>query len=338
MRALVTGAAGFIGSHITDALVGGGAEVSVIDSLETGSIANLSDYPIKRGVYQALQNIPLQSLIEIVESVDVIFHQAALGSVPRSIITPARTFDNNVVAFVHLLEAVRRSYNKPRVVFASSSSVYGDVPTSLKVESTTGNAVSPYAASKQAKEIYGRIYARTFNLRVVALRYFNVFGARQRVGEYAAVIPTWIEAMVKNEQVVINGDGNTARDFTPVRRVVTANLCAASATLYKHFDEFNVSGGNLITLNDLFKVLARITSYKKSPVYVEERKGDIRGSVGDQEKIQKHLAVGGKLSLNDLNDCLEETVRYYRSQMELAKESESHGRPKSTESRAADYH
>jgi UDP-N-acetylglucosamine 4-epimerase len=234
---LVTGSAGFIGSHLVQRLLSLGQRVVGVDNFATGSRANVeaarSSVSADKGALYTFfeQDIrDRQGLIELAtqHTPDVILHQAALGSVPRSIADPVSSHQANVDGFINILEAARAAGVK-RFVYASSSSVYGDIGAGAKVEGEIGNCLSPYAATKRIDEIYAQVYARTYGLETIGLRYFNVFGPRQDPnGPYAAVIPRWLAAMRKREGVVIYGDGSTSRDFCFIANVVQANLLAAT--------------------------------------------------------------------------------------------------------------
>ncbi|MFO0417664.1 MAG: NAD-dependent epimerase/dehydratase family protein [Pseudomonadota bacterium] len=234
---LVTGSAGFIGSHLVERLLNLGQRVIGVDNFATGSRQNVdavraSVSPEKGALYSFFeQDIrDRDGLVELCaqHAPHVILHQAALGSVPRSIVDPVSSHQANVDGFVNILEAARAAGVK-RFVYASSSSVYGDIGAGAKVEGEIGNCLSPYAATKRIDEIYAQVYARTYGLETIGLRYFNVFGPRQDPnGPYAAVIPRWLAAMRKKEGVVIYGDGSTSRDFCFIANVVQANLLAAS--------------------------------------------------------------------------------------------------------------
>jgi UDP-N-acetylglucosamine 4-epimerase len=299
---LVTGAAGFIGSHLCEALLGLEQDVRALDNLATGSRANLEDVRARAG-RSASERLEfthgdvcdLATCRAACQGVDLVLHQAALGSVPRSIEEPLTTHASNVTGFVNLLVAAKDA-GCARVVYASSSSVYGDAPELPKREDALGKPLSPYAASKRVDEVYAEAFAQAYGLSPVGLRYFNVFGPRQDPGgAYAAVIPRWIATLLAGERPVINGDGETSRDFCPVRNVVQANLLAALAGPQVSARVFNVALGERLTLNQLFQVirseLARlgVDCAGIEPRYGPERAGDIRHSLADLSRARAEL-------------------------------------------------
>jgi UDP-N-acetylglucosamine 4-epimerase len=328
-RWLVTGAAGFIGSHLVEALLLHGQDVVGVDDFSTGTRSNLEDVAARSGPERWRRFVLLEGDIRsaavcrrAVESVDVVLHQAALGSVPRSLEHPLETHAVNVLGTVQLLEAVRRG-PMARFVFASSSSVYGDDPSLPKVEATLGSPLSPYAASKVAAELAARVYARAFGLVTVGLRYFNVYGPRQRPdGPYAAVVPRWIEAFLDGRPVVVYGDGESSRDFCFVADAVRANLLAAlgdGAAIAGSV--VNVAGGERSSLNRLFGLLreriSRALPEVGGRVAVHEpfRPGDVRHSEADLAEARRALGFQPR---HDLRGGLDETVAWYQSRREGA--------------------
>jgi UDP-N-acetylglucosamine 4-epimerase len=297
---LVTGAAGFIGSHLAEKLLNLGHRVIGIDNFSTGSRKNIE--AIKAGVtgekaaklaFFELDIRDRSSLMELVcqHSPRYILHQAALGSVPRSIADPISSHESNVDGFINLLEAARAG-GVERVVYASSSSVYGDISDKSKVEGRVGNCLSPYAATKRIDEIYAQVYGRAFGLETVGLRYFNVFGPRQDPnGPYAAVIPRWLAAMSRGEAITIYGDGSTSRDFCYIANVVDANIRAATAPPDSKAvnSVVNIACGATTSLLELERmlrtsvagVLKRAPESLPAPRFEPFRQGDIPHSMAD---------------------------------------------------------
>ncbi|WP_310467270.1 SDR family oxidoreductase [Sphingomonas sp.] len=297
---LVTGAAGFIGSNLVEALLAAGQSVVGLDNFATGYQHNLDEVerllPADAGAFRLITgDIRERAACDAaVAGVDYILHQAALGSVPRSIDEPLISHDVNVTGFVNMLDAARRAGVK-RFVYAASSSTYGDEPSLPKREELIGNPLSPYAATKLANEIYAAVYAITYGFRATGLRYFNVFGPRQDPdGAYAAVIPKWTAAMIAGDDVVINGDGDTSRDFCFVANAVQANLRAALAPDNVQGEVFNVAVGQRTSLTQLFAALRgelgrHQIHYDRAPVMAEFRPGDVRHSLADITKAQSLL-------------------------------------------------
>jgi UDP-N-acetylglucosamine/UDP-N-acetylgalactosamine 4-epimerase len=321
-RWLVTGGAGFIGSHLTQRLLSLGQEVVVLDNLATGSQKNLD---------LVLQATPEQhrSKLRFVQGditqpadcrtacagVDYVLHQAGLGSVPRSIERPADSHEANVTGTLNIFIAAKDAGVK-RVVYASSSSVYGDDAHLPKIETRTGNPLSPYAASKAMCEVYAQVFHRCYGLQCLGLRYFNVFGPRQDPeGPYAAVMPKWFAALKAKQPVFINGDGETSRDFCFVANVVQANMLAATAQHPELAAQaFNVAKGDRTTLNELFAAIREgiaerdASIGKPEPTYRDFRAGDIRHSQADTALITRLL---GYAPTHDVHQGLQETVDWY---------------------------
>ena len=316
-RWLVTGAAGFIGSNIVEALLRAGQEVVGLDNFATGHQRNLDELgkPLsdeQRVSFQfAKGDIRVrEDCFEAVKGVDFVLHQAALGSVPRSLAEPLATHDANVTGFINMLEASRQAGVK-RFVYAASSSTYGDEPTLPKREERIGQPLSPYAATKLINEIYATAYANSYGFKAVGLRYFNVFGPRQDPdGAYAAVIPAWAKAMLTDQEVLIFGDGETSRDFCFVANAVQANVRAALALDVAQNEVYNVAVGERSTLNELFGLLRseleqHQIAYRREPVYRDFRAGDVRHSLADVSKAERlldyrpthKLAAGMRLAL-----------------------------------------
>jgi UDP-N-acetylglucosamine/UDP-N-acetylgalactosamine 4-epimerase len=289
---LVTGGAGFIGSNIVEYLLKHKAKkVVVLDNLATGFIENVN-------LFSSLENFQFikgdicnpDDCIKACSGIDYVFHQAALGSVPRSIKNPIATHNVNSTGFLNILLAARDAKVK-RVVYASSSSVYGDSKILPKVEHQIGKQLSPYAVSKMTNELYGEIFAKTYSMEIVGLRYFNIFGPRQNPqGEYAAAIPLFINAILNNEQPAINGDGEQTRDFTFVANAVQANIKAMFAELKNtQGDVFNIAVAERVSLNNLIDIIKKLTGSSIQPLYRAERAGDIRDSLADISKAKTIL-------------------------------------------------
>ena len=302
-RWLVTGAAGFIGSNLVEALLRLNQTVVGLDNFATGHQHNLDQVQALVGS-QAWRNFSfirgdicdLPTCATACTNVNFVLHHAALGSVPRSIEDPILSNQSNVSGFVNMLVAARDA-KVQRFVYAASSSTYGDHPALPKVEDQIGKPLSPYAVTKYVNELYADVFARCYGMETIGLRYFNIFGPRQDPdGAYAAVIPKWISAMIKNEPLLINGDGETSRDFCYVENVVQANVLSALSNNPKAINEvYNVAVNDRTTLNELFEAqrallvnrFAHLKSYK--PVYQDFRPGDVRHSQADISKAKNLL-------------------------------------------------
>lgn len=297
---LVTGCAGFIGSNLLETLLKAGQHVVGLDNFATGHQRNLDE--VKSLVTEAqwanfqfinadIRN--LSSCQQACAGVDYVLHQAALGSVPRSINDPITTNETNISGFLNMLVAARDAGVK-RFVYAASSSTYGDHPALPKVEDVIGKPLSPYAITKYVNELYADVFSRSYGFHSIGLRYFNVFGPRQDPnGAYAAVIPKWTAAMIAGQDVVINGDGETSRDFCFVANAVQANIKAALADITQS-EVFNVAVGDRTSLNTLFNAIASALAenglqYSKTPVYAAFRAGDVRHSQADISKANTML-------------------------------------------------
>lgn len=298
---LITGAAGFIGSHLTERLLTSNQHVIGIDNLSTGTKANLLEVKANvtneqwsRFTFYEGSVMDMAFCMNATKGVDYVLHEAAIGSVPKSFEDPIATTNINILGTLNVILASHRNRAK-KLVLASSSSVYGDNTEHIKVEQSTGTPLSPYAASKQMNELHGKILSTNLNLPIVALRYFNVFGPRQTTnGPYAAVIPKWIDHMARFKEIVIYGDGATSRDFCFIKNVINANILAALAEPSTMFDCFNVGCGTKYTLNELFietrKILKlRGIDYGLSPIHRALRPGDICHSQASIEKIHRCL-------------------------------------------------
>jgi len=306
-RALVTGGAGFIGSHLVDRLLADSWEVAVLDDLSSGRPENL-DNAGRRVRFVEGDLCDEVTLRGAAEGVEVIFHQGAVPSVPRSIVEPVRTHGVNATGTLGVLE-VARECGVRRVVYAASSSAYGDTPELPKVETMPPNPRSPYALQKYSGEIYCRLYSELYGLEAVALRYFNVFGPRQDPeSEYAAVIPRFVTAALQGKPPTIYGDGEQTRDFTFVSDAVEANVRAADS------DEavgqvMNVAGGRRTSLNELLGEIGQLTGTRVEASYQEARAGDVRDSFADLGRAGELLGFRPRVSLRD---GLAQTVEYFR--------------------------
>jgi len=307
---LVTGGAGFIGSHITERLVREGHLVRVLDNFSSGHEANLISF--RSGVELIRGDICDKQLVsEATNGVDVVFHEAALGSVPRSVADPATTHDVNITGTLNVLLAARDAGVK-RVVYASSSSVYGETPVLPKREDMSVQPLSPYALSKLVGEHYASVFKQVYGFEVVSLRYFNIFGPRQDPeSQYAAVIPRFITALLDGKSPVVYGDGLQSRDFTFVDNVVNANLLAAEAEGVAG-RAFNVACGGRYTLLDLLAQVKEILGSDIEPVHEGARAGDVRDSQASIEAARQ--AFGYRVSV-DFEEGLRKTVDWYREQV-----------------------
>src|SRR5574342_223484 len=323
-RWVVTGGAGFIGSHLVQLLLEHQQEVVVLDNYSTGHRENVED--VRRCVGPGPASLLTviegdirsgEDCLRTVRGADVVLHQAALGSVPRSVEQPLTTSDVNVSGFLNVLEAARSGGTR-RVVYASSSSVYGDHPALPKREEQIGRPLSPYAASKHCDEVYAQAFGRCYGIELIGLRYFNAFGPRQDPnGPYAAVMPRWFARLLQGEGVEIFGDGETTRDFCHIANVVQANVLAATTTDPAALGQvYNVAYGARTSLNELFdlirKEVARFRPDAASarPSYRPFRPGDVRHSLADVSKAAKLL---GYRPTRSVREGLAETADYYAS-------------------------
>lgn len=279
-RVLVTGGAGFIGSHIVHSLVESGADVRVLDNFSNGNPDNIADVADKITIQKGDLLNPADCAAAVADR-EIIFHLAALGSVPASMKDPLRYNANNITGTLTLLEAARHAGVK-RVVYSGSSSAYGDTPTLPKIETMAPAPLSPYAVSKLTCEYYMAVYAKSYGLQTVTLRYFNVFGPRQNPNsQYAAVIPAFVAAMLKDQSPTIYGDGQQSRDFCFVENVVYANLLAGKTDKPLSGQIVNIACGQATTLNDLFHLLQIHLHKSIQPTYVPARAGDVKHSLAD---------------------------------------------------------
>jgi len=319
---LVTGAAGFIGSHLAESLLKLGQPVVGLDNFATGKRENLELLARAAGEARMRNFRFIEGDIRSLEAcraacagVEVVLHQAALGSVPRSIEDPLATHAANVTGFVNMLLAARDS-GVARFVYASSSAVYGDHPVLPKLEERIGQAVSPYGLSKYIDELYAGVFSRCYGFSAIGLRYFNVFGPRQDPNSvYAAVIPAWIGALLRNQTVYVNGDGRAARDFCYIDNVVQANLLAATVEEPEALDQaYNVALGEQTSLNELFEILRAALAPRLPhlrtvrPVHREPRRGDLALSRADTSKAERLLGYRPEVRIMQ---GLQRTIDWY---------------------------
>ncbi|EET1137716.1 Vi polysaccharide biosynthesis UDP-N-acetylglucosaminuronic acid C-4 epimerase TviC [Escherichia coli] len=308
---LITGVAGFIGSNLLEALLKLNQKVVGLDNFATGHQANLDE--VKESVsaeqWSAFTFVEgdicePETCVEVVKGVDHVLHQAALGSVPRSIKDPITTNNTNISGFINMLVAAKDA-NVRSFTYAASSSTYGDHPALPKIEENIGNPLSPYAVTKYVNELYAQVFARTYGFKSIGLRYFNVFGKRQDPnGAYAAVIPKWTAAMINDEPLYINGDGETSRDFCFIENVVQMNILAAQSDASARDQVYNVAVGDRTTLKQLFTVLKNAlnengVSYNKEPEYKDFRAGDVRHSQADITKAKTRLGYEPQFSISE---------------------------------------
>jgi len=314
---LITGGAGFIGSNLVEYLLKYNAKkVVVLDNLATGFEENIKPY-LGLSNFEFIKGdiCVLDDCAKACVGVDYLFHEAALGSVPRSIQNPIATHNVNATGFINVLIAARDAKVK-RVVYASSSSVYGDSKVLPKVENQIGKQLSPYAVSKMTNELYGEIFAKTYNMEVIGLRYFNIFGPRQNPqGEYAAAIPLFINALINNIAPAINGDGEQTRDFTFVANAIQGNIKAMfSESVNTKGDIFNIAVGERVTLNQLIEIIKKLTGSSVKQIYRSERVGDVRDSLADIAKAQTIIGYVPTIKIEEgLKYTLEWFSKNYKS-------------------------
>jgi UDP-N-acetylglucosamine 4-epimerase len=328
-RWLVTGAAGFIGSHLMEHLLRHGQAVTALDNFSTGKRENLRH--VEKGVgpeaWQRLRFIEgdirsLATCRQACEGAERVLHQAALGSVPRSIDDPLSSNDSNINGFLNMLTAARDA-NVARFVYASSSAIYGDHPALPKIEPVIGRPLSPYGLTKGVNEQYAGVFAECYGFRAIGLRYFNVFGPRQNPdGEYSAVISAWIGALLRGQTAYVNGDGRNGRDFCYVDNVVQANLLAAMVEQPAATNQaYNVALGEQTTLNELFEMIRLLVAPRLPhlaavrPVHREPRRGDVRFSLADISKAKKLL---GFRPTHRVLEGLEKTVEWYAANLQVS--------------------
>ena len=312
---LITGIAGFIGSSLARELLQRGERVRGVDNFSTGKRENLAQI-LGQIEFREADLLDLDAMRQACTGVDYVLHQAAIPSVPKSVLDPIASNRANVDGMLNVLVAARDARVK-RVVYASSSSTYGDTPTLPKHEAMTPDPISPYAVAKLASERYMISFYRCYGLETVALRYFNIFGPRQDPSSpYSGVLAKFITQMLGGKQPTIFGDGEQSRDFTYIDNTVEANLLACKAPAQQAAGRvFNVATGRRITLNETFKLLQTLTSYSGSPIYGAERGGDIKHSLADISAAEKHLGYKPKVNFED---GLLKTVDWYRSQGKAA--------------------
>lgn len=315
MRILITGGAGFIGSNLVEHLLQkpGVELVRVLDNLATGTLNNLQEFESNPKFEFVQGDIrDYNTCLKACDDIDLISHQAALGSVPRSIKDPLTSNEVNITGTLNIFTAAKEKKIK-RVVYAASSSTYGDHPGLPKVEDKIGNPLSPYAVTKYVNELYAKVYSNVYGLQLIGLRYFNVFGPRQNpAGPYAAVIPLFIKAILDNEPPTINGDGEHSRDFTYVANAVHANDCALFTKNSNAVNQvFNIAIGQRTSLNQLFEMIKEIAGSDLAPKYGQERKGDVKHSLADISKAKELLNYNPETTIKQ---GLKTTFEWYRQQ------------------------
>lgn len=315
MRILITGGAGFIGSNLVENLLQDErvSLVRVFDNLATGSLKNIEGYK-NHPKFDFIEGDirSYETCLTACDGIDLISHQAALGSVPRSINDPLTTNNVNITGTLNIFTAAKEKGIK-RVVYAASSSTYGDHPGLPKVEDKIGNPLSPYAVTKLVNELYAKVYASLYNIEFIGLRYFNIFGPRQNPnGPYAAVIPLFAEALLNNKQPVINGDGSHSRDFTFVDNAVLANKLSLFTTNKEAINQvYNIACGEQTSLLELFNGLKKEAATSLEPVFGPERLGDVKHSLADISKARQLL---GYNPVVNVEEGLQKTFNWYKSQ------------------------
>ena len=317
---LVTGVAGFIGSNLLETLLKLNQKVIGLDNLSTGHQANLDEVMchVSNDQWNSFEFIigdvrNYEDCVRSLKNVDYVLHQAALGSVPRSIEDPISTNNSNISGFLNILDASKNSRVKS-FTYAASSSTYGDHPALPKKEEIIGRPLSPYAVTKYVNELYAQVYARVYGFKCIGLRYFNVFGKRQDPnGAYAAVIPKWTDSMIQSKKLFINGDGETSRDFCFVENAVQMNLLSACAEDLAKDNIYNVAVGDRTTLNELYltiknSLLRNGISYELTPIYRDFRAGDVRHSQADIIKARENL---GYLPEYGVSEGIEKAMPWY---------------------------
>lgn len=309
---LVTGGAGFIGSNLVEYLIKFGAKkVRVLDNFSTGFRSNIAQF-MGNPAFELIEGDirDLRTCQLAVAGIDYVSHQAALGSVPRSIDDPSTTNMVNINGFLNLLIAVRDEAAIKRMIYAASSSTYGDSVELPKKEGNEGVPLSPYAVTKLVNELYGDVFSKIYGLHTIGLRYFNIFGPRQDPsGAYAAVIPLFMQAAIDKKNPIINGDGETSRDFTFIENAVQANIKAMlnTPTLHRH-EAVNIACGGKTSLNELWNIISTIAGFKQPPCYGAERLGDVRHSLAD---ITKAKDLFGYEPQWRVNEGLQKTFEFY---------------------------
>jgi nucleoside-diphosphate-sugar epimerase len=306
---LVTGGAGFIGSNIAETLVKQGEKVRVLDNLSTGIAQNMDTFIDKiEFIHGDIRY--LNTLMEAMQGIDYVLHQAALPSVPRSVETPVESNDNNTTGTLNILVAAKQAGVK-RVVYAASSAAYGESPTLPKVETMKPQPLTPYAVNKLVGEYYCSVFSNVYGLETVSLRYFNVFGPRQDPNSYySAVIPKFIKALLNSKSPIIFGDGEQSRDFTYIENVVNANILACKAANVSG-ELFNIACGERISVNQLFKSLQEILNSNTPARYEDPRPGDIKHSLADIKKAEDLLNY--KIEVN-IHEGLRRTAEWFKKE------------------------
>lgn len=310
---LVTGGAGFIGSNLVETILNLGYKARILDNFSTGKRENIESFLNNENFELVEGDIrDIEICRKTCEGIDYVLHQAAWGSVPRSIKMPVLYEEINIKGHLNMMEAAREN-NIKKFVYASSSSVYGDHPVLPKKEGVEGNILSPYALTKKINEEYAKLYFRLYGLETVGMRYFNVFGRRQDPnGFYAAVIPKFVKQLIINEAPQINGDGETSRDFTYIDNVIEANLKACLAEKEASGQAFNIAYGGRETLNNLYDKLCKLLNKDIKVIYKEERAGDIRHSNADISKAKRLLGYNPDYSMDR---GLELTIEWYKENL-----------------------
>ncbi len=310
---LITGGAGFIGSNLCEAILEMGYNVRCLDNLSNGFLKNIEPFmPNPRFTFIKGDITDYQTCLHATESIDYVLHQAAWGSVPRSIEMPLFYEQNNVMGTLNMMESSRQNRVK-KFVYASSSSVYGDEPNLPKTEGREGNLLSPYALTKRTNEEYAKLYFNLYGLETYGLRYFNVFGRRQNPdGAYAAVIPKWIKQIMNDESPTIHGDGKQSRDFTYIENIIEANLKACLASSEVAGEVFNIAYGGREYLIDIFRIIVKSLGKNTIPQFDQERIGDIKHSNADILKAQKLLGYHPEYSVTN---GLEEAIEWYKENL-----------------------
>ncbi|RAP35570.1 LPS biosynthesis protein WbpP [Candidatus Marinamargulisbacteria bacterium SCGC AAA071-K20] len=311
---LVTGAAGFIGSNIVEHLLDKGETVVALDNFSTGHKHNfgfIETHPNKN-LFKLIEGDVrnLDTCNDACKDIDFVLHQAALGSVPRSMELPVLYEENNTIGTLNMMIAARDAKVK-RFVYASSSSVYGDTPTLPKIETMRPTPMSPYAVTKLAKELYGSIFFNSYGLQTIGLRYFNVFGPKQDPNsQYAAAIPKFITSALNSEPITIYGDGEQTRDFTFIDNVIDANLSACTAKIEACAKAYNIGCGERISINDLINNIITITNSTSKPIHIDPRAGDVRDSLASIDLSKKYLGLSKFIKLKE---GLAKTIEWYQN-------------------------
>jgi UDP-N-acetylglucosamine 4-epimerase len=318
MRILVTGGAGFIGSNLIAKLLGDERVtfVRVLDNLATGSLENIKEFTGDQKFHFLEGDIrDYKTCLNACDGIDLISHQAALGSVPRSIKDPLTTNDVNITGTLNIFNAAKEKKIK-RVVYAASSSTYGDHPGLPKTEDTIGKPLSPYAVTKYVNELYAKVYADLYGIETIGLRYFNIFGPKQNPqGPYAAVIPIFAMSLLDKKSPVINGDGSHSRDFTFVANAVQANILSLFTNKKEALNQvYNIACGKRTSIIELFELLAGFASSEIRPSFGPERIGDVKNSLADISKAERLLGYTPAVSVEE---GLKKTFEWYKSRRQV---------------------